>query len=71
MSNINTTAIEELLSNISIANRAKKKEVVIPIKDANTLHHTLALVMTRLNGAASVQPETPVVVNLSGGRFGT
>lgn len=72
---INTTVITQLMNQIKAADSANQREIRLDISTAKNIHHTLALVMTRLAGnyeglMQSQRNEDPVVtVQMDGGTW--
>ena len=74
MKQINTLPIENFLEKARIAVKSNQKQVVLDIKDAQSLYDSLAVVMTRLTGKldeqlSKPQEETAIEVSMDGGGF--
>lgn len=74
MKQINTLPIENFLEKARIAAKSNQKQVVLDIKEAQSLYDSLAVVMTRLSGKLDEQlskpvEETVIQVSMDGGGF--
>ncbi len=73
--NINTTAIQQYISQVRAAELSNQREIKLNIATAKALSHTLSLVMTRLAGdyeglLNSIQKaETNISVSMDGGSW--
>lgn len=74
MKPLNTLPIEDYLNKARIAVKSNQKQVILDLKEAQTLADSLAIVMTRLSGELDrviSQSQTPdnLQVNMDGGGF--
>lgn len=75
MKQINTYPIEQFLDKARIAIKSNQRNLVLDIKEIQTLSETLGLVMTRLSGYIELELQSvknePTVVTMSmdGGSF--
>ena len=74
MTNINTLPIEMFLDKARIAVKSNQKNLVLDIKEVQSLYDSLAIVMTRMTGmldqsnvASPVQDS--IQIKMDGGRF--
>jgi hypothetical protein len=75
MSQLNTIPIEDYLNKARIAIKSGQKSLVLDIKEVQSLHDSLAVVMTRLAGdldqviSAQSQNQGSLQINMDGGTF--
>ena len=73
MKPLNTVPIEDFLNKARIASKSNQKQVVLDIKEANSLADSLAVVMTRIAGEldqiANSVDNSPTQVKMDGGGF--
>jgi len=73
MKPLNTLPIEDFLNKARIAAKSNQKQVVLDIKEANSLADSLAVVMTRIAGEldqiVSNVDNTPTQIKMDGGGF--
>jgi hypothetical protein len=71
---LTTVPIEDFLNKVRIAGKSNQREVILDIKEAQTLADNLAIVMTRLAGEldAALQgsgTDEPISIKMDGGGF--
>jgi hypothetical protein len=75
MKPLNTIPIEDFLNKARIAVKSNQKQVVLDIKEVQSLHDSLAIVMTRLSGeldqilGSAQSASGPAQVKMDGGNF--
>jgi hypothetical protein len=75
MKSLNTLPIEDFLNTARIAVKSNQKQVILDIKQVQSLAESLAIVMTRLSGEldqmliSGAQQSGPVQVKMDGGGF--
>jgi hypothetical protein len=75
MSQLNTIPIEDYLNKARIAIKSGQKTLVLDIKEVQSLHDSLAVVMTRLAGdleqviSSQSQNQGALQINMDGGTF--
>jgi hypothetical protein len=75
MKPLNTIPIEDFLNKARIAVKSNQKQVVLDIKEVQSLHDSLAIVMTRLSGEldqilnSAQSASGPAQVKMDGGNF--
>lgn len=74
MNALNTYAVENFLNTVQAAVKTNQRQVVLPIKDAQTIAQALGPILARALGEtetviANIQPTEEISVKMDGGSF--
>lgn len=71
MSNLNTLPIEMFLEKARIALKSNQKNIILDIREVQSLYDSIAVVMTRLAGGTETSTNTSeqIQIKVDGGTF--